>query len=440
MIIIWIIVAFVIFSIIVLIHEFGHFKTARLFWVKVEEFWLWIPPRIKKVWKDKAWTIYTLNYIPLWGFVKLSWELPININLYDKKWKLYNYKDLKKRIKKWLSIYDKNHNKLSEKEINQIKEIIKKKEASFNLNKKPAWQQSIIILAGVFMNFLFSFMIFSILFFIWVKPIWINTKIDTKLDTKIIPTYSQAIESGLLIKDSWVIISPIKWSIAEKAWLKEFDIITSINWENIIDTKDLINKISNNKNKEIKIKGFREKKENIFKIELTVWDDWKIWSYIWENIKLNTDFKYKYSLLKSIKYWFLETYNESLLTLKALWSLWKKIIRPKNNTERQEAINEVAWPIWLVNFISNSLNAGFIFLLILSAIISLNLWVFNLLPIPALDWGRFIFIILNSILQKIFWKNINQNIEAIIHTIFFISLIALSLIIGYNDIIKIINN
>jgi regulator of sigma E protease len=440
MIFIWIIVAFTIFSIIVLVHEFWHFKAARLFWVKVEEFGLWIPPRIKKIWKDKKWTIYTLNYIPLWGFVKLSWELPININLYDKKWKLYNYKSLKKRIKQWLSIYDKRNNKLSQKEINEVKKIIQQKESPFNLNKKPAWQQIIIILAGVFMNFLFSFIIFSILFFVWVKPIWINTKIETNLNTKLIPTYSQAINSGLLIQDSWVIVSPIKWSIAKQAWLKEFDVITSINWENILNTKDLINKISNNKNKEIEIKGFRQDKDNTFKLKLIVGENWKIWSYIWENIKLNTNFKYKYSLLESIKYWFLETYNESLLTLKALWNLLEKVINPKDNKERQEVIKEVSWPIWLINFISNSLSAGFIFLLILSAIISLNLWVFNLLPIPALDWGRFIFIILNSILQKIFWRNINQNIEAIIHAIFFISLIALSLVIGYNDIIKIINN
>jgi regulator of sigma E protease len=82
-----------------------------------------------------------------------------------------------------------------------------------------------------------------------------------------------------------------------------------------------------------------------------------------------------------------------------------------------------------------------IFIIIIWAIISINLWIFNLLPIPALDWWRFLFIVINSITQKLFRKKIlNENIEWLIHVLFFIILIALSLIIAYNDINKIIIN
>ncbi len=449
MIIIWIIIAIILFSIIVLIHEFGHFKAARYFWVKVEEFWLGIPPRAKKLWKDKAWTLYSLNWLPLWGFVKLAWENQIILKLYNDKWKIYKYKKLKKDIKNNVNIFNKNKKKLRKEEINELKKLIKKKDASYNLNKKPALQQSIIILAWVFMNFLFASIIFSILFFIWVKPIWINTKIQTNLDLKIIPNFEQSLKSWLLVKKEWLLITPLKDSIAEKAWLKKWMFLVKINNKKLFFPEDMIKIVQNNSWKKINLKWYKNNpnykkwcgctEKEVFEINLKVWSNWKIWTYIWENIELNKNFKYKYGLVDSIKYWFYETYNQSLLTLKALYTLWKKVFNPKIPKERQEAIAQVSWPIWLVNFITNSIPAWIVFIIILTAIISINLWVFNLLPIPALDWWRFIFILINSIIKNVSWKEwINQSIEWFIHALFFIFLIALSLIIAYNDIVKII--
>lgn len=388
--IIWIIVSILLFSIIVIIHELWHFWTARLFWVKVEEFWIWIPPKAKKLFKDKHWTIYTLNWLPLWGFVRLKWETG---------WQLIDKKD---------------------------------KEALINITP---WKQMIIVLAWVFMNFLLAFIIFSILFFIWIKPIWINSKIETDLDLKLIPTYKQAIESWLLIKKSWIILTPVKWSIAEESWLKEWDILLKINWIDIKSSEQVIKIIEENKSKEISL--LINEKE----IKIKIPETWKIWSYLSDNVEYNKDFEYEFWFFPAIKYWFLETYNEALITFEWLKYLVKKITYPETPEERTEAIKTVSWPIWIVNFITSSLSAWIIFFLIIWAIISINLWIFNLLPIPALDWWRFIFIFLNWILLKITWKKIIwENLEWLVHLTFFIFLIALSIIIAYNDIIKIINN
>ena len=118
--------------------------------------------------------------------------------------------------------------------------------------------------------------------------------------------------------------------------------------------------------------------------------------------------------------------------------LLRKIIAPKTQTERQEAINEVSWPIWMVDFMSKTIWNWLVFIIVIWAMISINLWVFNLLPIPALDWWRFLLIAINWLIQKIFWKKaISENTESIIHWTFFIFLIALSIIIAYNDVIKI---
>lgn len=390
MMIIWIIVSILLFSIIVIIHELWHFWTARFFWVKVEEFWIWIPPKAKKLFKDKYWTIYTLNWLPLWGFVRLKWETG---------WQLIDKKD---------------------------------KEALINI---APWKQMIIVLAWVFMNFLLAFIIFSILFFIWIKPIWINSKIETDLDLKLIPTYEQAIESWLLIKKSWIILTPVKWSIAEESWLKEWDILLKINWIDIKSSEQVIKIIEENKGKEVSLLI------NLKEIKITIPETWKIWSYLSDNVEYNENFEYNFWFFPAIKYWFLETYNEALITFEWLKYLVKKIAYPETPEERTEAIQTVSWPIWIVNFITSSLSAGIIFFLIIWAIISINLWIFNLLPIPALDWWRFIFIFLNWILLKITWKKIIwENLEWLVHLTFFVFLIALSIIIAYNDIIKIINN
>lgn len=96
--ILWIITAIIIFWIIVLIHEWWHFASARFFWVKVEEFWLWIPPRAKKLFTDKKWTLYSLNWLPIWGFVRLAWENPVVFEIYNSEKKLLNNFEIEKNI------------------------------------------------------------------------------------------------------------------------------------------------------------------------------------------------------------------------------------------------------------------------------------------------------------------------------------------------------
>ena len=451
MIIIWIITSIILFSIIVLIHEWGHFAAARKFWVRVEEFGLGIPPRAKKLFTDKKWTLFTLNWLPIGWFVRLTWEMPNTFLVYNENKELYNNESLENDLKEWIEIFDKNWEIVDQEDRDIILKKILENKADYNLMNKPSWQQAIIILAWVFMNFLLAALIFSILFFTWVKPIWINTKIETDLVLRLIPTYEQSIESWLLIKNKWLILNPVEWSIAEKSWLKNWDILLKIDWKEIDIPKNMIEAVSQNSWNKIVFNIDRTEKcdpnsnciieENIINIEIIVWEDWKIGSYISENIELNEHFEYKYWVFESIKYWVYETYNQALLTFKWIWILVRKIFNPETPKERQEAIEQVSWPIWIVDFISNSLEAWFIFLVIIWAIISINLWVFNLLPIPALDGWRFLFITVNWLIKKIFWrKAISDKTEWIIHVWFFLFLIALSLLIAYNDISKIISN
>ncbi len=386
----WILIALLVFGIIVLFHEFWHFFSAKFFWVKVEEFWLWIPPKIINLYNDKSWTKYSLNLLPIWWFVKLKWEE-------------FNEDTIK----------DKN-----------------------SLAWKPIFIQMIIVLAWVMMNFILAILIISTFFYIGISPIAINTVLETNTKIKLIPNLNDAVKIWL-IKIDWLLLSPSAWSVAEKAWIKHNDVLIKINNKTVTSPQDMINVV---KYSQYPIVFTIKRLTKIVNITILP-KNWKIWSYVWYNlIEINKDFKYKYSLDQALKEWIKETYNQWLFTFELLKNLFKKLSSVKK-TDREEALKYLWWPIALwnlfVNLVKENFDVSIIF--IIWAIISINLWIFNLLPIPALDWWRFFIMLLNWIVIFIFWRRIiDYNVENLIHIIWFIILIWLSIFIAYQDIWRII--
>ena len=389
----WIILALIVFTLIVFFHELGHFLFAKLFWVKVEEFWIWIPPRITRLFKDKSGTEYTFNLFPIWWFVKLFWE------------------------------------EYSEDTIKNKKSLV----------SKEVYKQMIIILAWVFFNFIIATIIFSVAFIIWTWPLTINTKFDTNITTKLIPSLNEAVNLWI-IKTSGIIMSPVAWSIAENAGIMEWDILLSINDKMITNPEEMVEIVSGS-TKPLKF-YVRRKTEEFIKDILPI--SWKIWVYVGYNISsVNKDFKYKFTVKEAIKEWFNETYNQSKLVLELMKNLILKITVPKNTTEKNEAIDSLWWPIAIWNLFVDLVkeNASFVMILLIWALLSVNLAIFNLLPLPALDWWRFFIMLLNSIVIFIFWKKvIDWRVENLIHLMWFLFLIILSLFVAYKDIFKLIFN
>ncbi len=386
-----IIVSIVMFSIIVIIHEYGHYKTARIFKIHVEEFGLGIPPRAKKLWVNKTWTLFSLNWIPLGGFVKIAGE-----------------------------------NEIADSSTAHIWE---------NFYEKNIFQKSAVLLAGVVMNFLLAAIIFSVLFFIWVKPVWINTFIETSLPSKLIPTLEQSLEYWIIIQEPWVLLFPLENSIAQNSGIQKWDILREVDAHNVENIELLQELISQSAENQLHFKIIRNSQE--ITISITPDNEWKIGSYLAPNYLAQEDFLYKYWIGESIKYGFLEMYYQSRLTLSGLWFLVKNIIQPEKPEDREQALDQVAGPIGIVSIITGALSGGISLLFILWAIISVNLWVFNLLPIPALDGGRLVLLWIRSGIEYLFWKSDKtRKLENIIHISFFLLLIALSILISYNDISK----
>ncbi|SHJ29346.1 RIP metalloprotease RseP [Lutispora thermophila] len=94
--------------------------------------------------------------------------------------------------------------------------------------------------------------------------------------------------------------------------------------------------------------------------------------------------------------------------------------------------DEVSGPIGIVVFINEAAKVGFLYLLNLTAFLSLNLGIVNLLPIPALDGGRLLFLFIELIRRK----PIDIEKEGFINFIGFVALMVIAVIIAYKDLIK----
>ncbi|OIP53626.1 hypothetical protein AUK10_02185 [Candidatus Gracilibacteria bacterium CG2_30_37_12] len=386
-----ILLALLVFSVIVFFHELGHFSMAKRFGVKVEEFGIGIPPRAKRVWKDKSGTIYTFNWLPIGGFVKMKGEEINETGSHDKD----------------------------------------------SLASKNFWQQSGVILAGVVMNFFFAFIIFSVLFMVGVQPLGINTKFPTHTETKLIPSFDEAVRIGL-VKTDGIILTPMSGSIAQKSGILDGDIVLSVNGTPILKPEDMIVRIQESRTTmDFVVRGTGGTRT----ISVTPVDG-KIGSYVGYNVtEIRKDFQYKYSFFEAIKEGGIETYKESAMTLELLGSLVRKIFAPHIPSERTEAVNSLGGPIAIGSLFVNLLDAkvAFSVIALISAIISINLGVFNLLPFPALDGGRFVFLIIHRIVGIFSTKKaLHNKIEHFIHIAGFAFLILVSIFVAYKDIAKLI--
>ncbi len=101
---------------------------------------------------------------------------------------------------------------------------------------------------------------------------------------------------------------------------------------------------------------------------------------------------------------------------------------------RGEGADQVMGTVGTIGEVSRNISQGFDMILNMLAVISLNLGVMNLLPLPALDGGRLVFLII----EGIFRKPVPRDKEAMVHVIGMIALFGLMIILTYSDIMKMI--
>ena len=121
-------------SILVILHEFGHYITARWFKCRVEKFYLFFDPWFSIVKKKVGDTEYGIGWLPLGGYVKISGMVDESMD----------------------------------------KEAMKLPPQPWEFRSKPAWQRLIIMLGGVTVNVLLAFFIYAMILFVWGEQKIVN--------------------------------------------------------------------------------------------------------------------------------------------------------------------------------------------------------------------------------------------------------------------------
>ncbi len=252
-----IILAVFVFFIVVFIHEMGHFIVARLSGVKVREFGIGIPPRLHRLFRDKNGTEWTLNWIPLGGFVRLKGE----------------------------DMFAPESRDLDA------------------LPQAPWWKQVAILLAGVTMNFILAGCLFGMLFYRGTEPLTIQIRelsphallSHISQGTQLIPifdTLDQAEKAGVLSRFPGVILDPIADSVASRAGIQRGDIALTIDGVPLVHPEDMIRSISVAKAHTIHLM----RGDKLLDITVTP-KNGKIGAYIVPNIR---PIHYKYGLVTSL--------------------------------------------------------------------------------------------------------------------------------------------
>ena len=354
-----ILVFIIILGILVLAHEFGHFVTAKKSGVNVEEFGVGFPPRAWSK-KGKDGVIYSINWIPLGGFVKLKGE-------------------------------DGSQNTDPDSFAN-----------------KPARVKALILSAGVIMNVILAFVLFSF-GFMFGLPVSISS--DQLNDPNI---YNVKIQISGVIKDSAADIAGIKIGDqvvmidgAEMKTIEQVQEYIQVNQENELNLM-LINggKITEVKAAPFEIKDFSEGK--VLGVNL---------------VQTGTA---KYGFFKSWYRGAIATWNIIVAIVVAFYNIFKDLFAGLGLSAH------ISGPVGVAVIAGQVITMGWIYVLQFAAVLSLNLAVLNFLPFPALDGGRFLFLII----EKIRRKPNNRLIENMVHNIGFTLLMLLVVFVTYRDIVK----
>ena len=329
-------VAILLFLILILIHEFGHFISAKLLGVKVNEFAVGFGPKLFSF--NGKETKYSFKLIPFGGYCAMEGE--------DE---------------------DSADNRA--------------------FCNKAAWKRFIIVVMGAVFNLLLGLLIISII----LAPLeaFSSTTI-AEFDTD-----AKSAKTGLAVDDK----------------------ILAVDGRKIYTTYDLSYAFTNIPDGKIDITVLRDGKEKLLNDVTFKTEEADGISY------LTVDFKV-YGIKKTVGSYLKQTVNTAFSYCSVIWRSLLDMLAGKYG------ISAVSGPVGVTVAIGQVAKQSLLNLLPIMALITINLGLFNLLPIPALDGGRLLFILI----EMIFRKPVPQKYEAAVHTVGFVILIGFMILVAAKDI------
>lgn len=327
-------------AVLIFVHELGHFLTAKLLGMKVEEFGFGFPPRIfgRKI----GGTLYSINALPFGGFVRLEGE--------DKP--------------------------------------------TGGFNDELAWKKSIVVVAGVVMNMILGWFFLSLVFM---------SGVPKHLVVSDVAINSPAANAGLRTGDVITNISSGDFNLTDPISAEDFSQFVKSN----INAVSVNIERGNEKIKtELSPRANPPEGQGPLGVGIT---------------EMGFDAQ---PFFGSFISGFSATWETIKLVLEGLGSFFLQIFTAPGS------IQNVAGPVGIVFIAVQATSLGFAYLIQLLALISINLAILNLLPFPALDGGRFLFVII----EKIVGRPVSRRAQGWLNGAGFLILILLMVFITIKDI------
>ena len=340
-----IIVAVLVFGFLIFIHEFGHYITARIFHVTIQEFSIGMGPRLAWFDSKKTGIRYSLAMLPIGGYVSMNGEMEEtdDPNAFD---------------------------------------------------KKPAWQRFIITAAGAFINLVAGLLIMTIF----------AASTSVNLGTTIVADFPES-----------------EYEVSSEDYgLTSGDEILRIDGKRVRFPDELSYEIMRRGNEPIDIVIRRDGKEmTLTGVVFPVLEEQG------QSFGM-MDFRV-YAKEKTFGGTLSYAFSKSALTVRMVWESLYDLITGRYS------FGAVSGPVGISGALGDAASAGIAPLLSLVALISINLGVMNLLPLPALDGGRLLTIAIEMITRK----KLPTKVEGIVNAVGLILLLGLSFVILIKDIVQI---
>jgi regulator of sigma E protease len=339
------------------VHELGHFLSAKKSGIKVEEFGFGFPPRIAGIKKGE--TIYSINWIPLGGFVKIKGESG---------------------------------------------EYAKHKDS---FGSKSAGRRAFIIGAGVIMNFVLAWGLFSVGYLFGLPRI-----IDENL-----PFYARTSQEKLQV------IGVLEGSPADEAELEMGDTIVAIDEEPIETFEEFSAIASSSEGKTLTVTLLRA--GETINEEITP-------EFLEKTQKPGVGVAIVKTGLVSFPLIMapVEGARATALFTKEIVSAIFTLVGDLFRAAKPSI--DFSGPVGIAIITGEVARLGLRHLLQFTALLSINLAIINILPVPALDGGRLMFLIV----EKLRGKAVDRKVEAVVHNIGFLLLMLLVLVVTYRDVVR----
>ena len=379
--IITLLAAVFVFSAVIAIHEFGHFAVAKLCGVQVNEFSIGMGPVLLK--KMHHGTQYSLRALPVGGFVALEGEESPESQQAEGE----ERSDLEERPLSQRSGADSSPNggALNGEEVPQP--------TGKPLNEAPVWQRALIMAAGACMNFLLGFVVMAILLAAQNEPI----------TSRVI----YAVEDGAL---------------CGQTGLEAGDKVLAVNGRRCFVANDMLYELMRTEDYSASFTVLRDgKKVELPRVQFDTWQD--------EDGETHMSLGFTvYGIRKTPVNVIKEAWNSVLYYGRIIFTSLMDLLRGR------ESINDLSGPVGIVTAIGQAASYGWQDLLELLALITVNVGIFNLLPFPALDGGKVVFLLIEGVTGHA----VPEKIQSGLTLAAFALLFALMIFATYNDIVRLV--